>query len=57
MQTEPASADRESGVVFLARVMRLLGEVEEINRQLDRIEGEIQHALNANARERFEEYR
>ena len=52
-----ASAEPAAGDAFLAHLSRLLCEVEEINRQLERIEGEMQQALDANARERFEEYR
>ena len=40
------SSERASGVAFLARVVRLLREVEEMNRQLERIEDEMQNALN-----------
>ena len=51
-----ATADGES-VLFLARLVRLLGEVEELNRQLERIEAETQETLGRTAREGFEGYR
>ncbi len=50
------AADGES-VLFLARLVRLLGEVEELNRQLERIEAETQEALGRTAHEGFEGYR
>ena len=48
------SPAREQGMAFLARIVRLLGEVEELNRQLERIETEMQDALGRTTRERFD---
>lgn len=47
----------EQGVALLARLVRLLGAVEELNRQLERVEAEMQDALGRTTRERFEAYR
>lgn len=57
MRTIASFRDHEAGAVFLARLVRLLDEVEGLNRQLERIEADMQQALNAATRERFEEYR
>lgn len=57
MRLIAAPTSEAAGVVFLGRLMRLLEEVEEINRQLERVEAEVHQTLNAAARERFEEYR
>lgn len=57
MQPIAASADRATGVAFLRRVLWLLAEVEELNRQLERIEAQMQQVLGEVARERVEEHR
>lgn len=44
-------------VIVLARLLRLLGEVEELNRQLDRIEAQWQDTLRPTGRDGFEDYR
>jgi hypothetical protein len=54
--TTAAEADGR-GMAFLAQLVRLLDEVEALNRQLERIEAETQEALRRTAREGFEEYR
>jgi hypothetical protein len=46
----------ERGAAFLAWLVRLLEEVEELNRQLERIEADMQEALRRATRDRFEEY-
>lgn len=57
MWTSTAAQADERGVAFLARLVRLLDEVEELNRQLERIEAETQEALRRTACDGFEEYR
>ena len=57
MWTSTAPQADERGVAFLARMVRLLDEVEELNRQLERIEAETQEALRRTALDGFEEYR
>lgn len=57
MQPTATPPDRTAGVALLTRLAGLLREVEEINRQLERIEGEMQRAFSVATRERVEEYR
>lgn len=52
-----ASQADERGVALLARLVGLLDEVEELNRELERIEAEMQKALRLTAIDGFEEYR
>jgi len=56
MHSLAAPSEREAGVAFLAQLAQLLSEVEAINRQLERIDNDVQRALNEAARERFETY-
>ena len=53
----PADRTYEEAVAFITELMRLEGQVKEVNQQLDRVEAELQQALNELARERFEECR
>ncbi len=56
VQTNTVREADERSVAFLARLVQLLEEVEELNRQLERIDAEMQEALRRAARDRFEEY-
>lgn len=44
-------------VAFLAQVIRLQRQIDQMNRQLDRIESEMRSSINELSRQRFEEYR
>jgi CCR4-NOT transcriptional regulation complex NOT5 subunit len=57
MWTSTAPHVDERGVAFLARLVRLLNQVEELNRQLERIEAETQEALRRTAHDGHEEHR
>ncbi len=57
MRTSTPPPTDERCVAFLAELVRLLDEVEALNRELERIEAETQEALRRTAREGFEEYR
>jgi hypothetical protein len=57
MRTIATPPANRQGAAFLARLVRLLDEVEELNRQLERIEAETQEALRRTAQAGFEEYR
>lgn len=52
-----SSAASGESVIVLARLLRLLGEVEELNRQLDRIDAQWQETLRPTVRDGFEDYR
>lgn len=52
--TSPAQAE---GVAFLARLVRLLDDVDELNRQLERLEAETHELLRREVQDRFEDYR
>lgn len=45
MQSDPAPAANAKGVAFIGRLTRLLGEIEELNRQLTRIDEETREVL------------
>jgi hypothetical protein len=47
----------EGGEAFEAELSRLELEIKQVNRQLDRLEGELHNTLSDLARERFEGYR
>jgi hypothetical protein len=57
MRASTALQADERGVAFLARLVRLLDEVEELNRQLERIEAETHEALRRTPLDGFEEHR
>ena len=48
---------RDDAVAFLAELIRLHREVQQVGQQLDRIEVEMNQAVSEMDRERFEEYR
>jgi molecular chaperone GrpE (heat shock protein) len=56
VQVDRVPGADERSAALLARLVRLLEEVEELNRQLERVEAEMQEALSRAARDRFEEY-
>lgn len=59
MQTSTIESGRERSqdAAFVAQLIRLQGQVNQMNRQLDRIEHEMRAAISELGRQRFEEYR
>jgi len=50
-------AERRHAVAFLAQLIRLQRQVNELGRQLERVEYEMHSAVNELGRQRFEAYR
>jgi hypothetical protein len=52
-----AEHERRQAIAFIAQLIRLQRQVNQMNRQLDEIEHDMRTAINELGRQRFEDYR